>query len=735
MADPKSDASPAQPSPWMGYVLAFVVLAASLLLVLGYWRNAQQRGLRDAEVDFRNDNRQLASLLQQRLINFELLARGGASVQTSLPRPSRLLWQRYVAGLDLERRFPSVQALGFALDVPPGRLAAMREVLPRALAPAPADGADDGSGARADDGSAAPRRHAVVLYAAPAQGADATGADLAANAGRRAALVSAAESGELRASAPVAPLLPVRARQVRDFALFVPVHGVGESQTAGAPGLRGWVFVEIRADLFVREALRSLEERSRLRVSDATGGDELLYADPDFGAGHGDADRSPAFVDRIEIPVAGRQWRIEFESEPLEQVRERIPGLYLTLLTGLLGALVLFAIAFGMARTQSRAQALAVRMSDSSRRSEQRFRSAMQYSAIGKALLDRDGRILEANPALAQILRIDQEALAGSLLGQHFVDADHDGMRTAQREVLEAGAYRVTRRLRRSDGDVRHASLTFAAVPSDVGEDFVSLVQVEDVTERQRAEARVQALNRTLEARVSLRTRELSHANRELESFAYSVSHDLRAPLRSIDGFSRILGERYAEALDDSGRDYLQRIRAASVRMSELIDALLKMSRLSRGDMKLADVDLSAMARDAVAELRNGDPAREVAVEIAAGLTARGDPALLRNLLDNLLGNAWKFTRGRLDARIAFGRNRDGEYFVRDNGAGFAPDYADKLFRPFQRLHSEAEYAGHGIGLASVKRIVERHGGSIRAEGEVDRGATFFFRLGEHPAE
>lgn len=357
----------------------------------------------------------------------------------------------------------------------------------------------------------------------------------------------------------------------------------------------------------------------------------------------------------------------------------------------------------------------------------------MRYSAIGKALLDRDGRIVEANPAMGQILGINEQALVGTTLGQHFVDGEYDTMRTVEREALSEGAYRVTRRLRRSDGDVRHASLTFAMVPGEVGEHFASLVQVEDVTERMRAEARVQALNRTLEARVALRTRELSHANQELEAFAYSVSHDLRAPLRSIDGFSRLLSERYRDSIDVSGQDYLKRIRSASARMSDLIDALLKMSRVSRGELKYAQVDLTAMAHDIAAELRNSEPSRQVAFDIAPGLVAQGDPALLRNLMDNLMGNAWKFTRACKDARIEVGRNGEGEFFVRDNGAGFATEYAAKLFRPFQRLHTQAEYAGHGIGLASVKRVVERHGGSIRAEGEVGKGATFVFGLPQAP--
>lgn len=255
-------------------------------------------------------------------------------------------------------------------------------------------------------------------------------------------------------------------------------------------------------------------------------------------------------------------------------------------------------------------------------------------------------------------------------------------------------------------------------------------------TAARRSEARVRALNRSLEVRVETRTRELSDANRELESFAYSVSHDLRAPLRSIEGFSRILGDKYATSLDETGRDYLQRVRNAASRMSELIEALLKVSRVARGDLVPEPLDLSKMAHEIIGELRTVEPDRDVDVDIAPDLTANADRVLVRSLLQNLLGNAWKFTREREHALIEFGREEDGvTFYIHDNGAGFDQAYVDKLFRPFQRLHEEAKYAGEGIGLATVKRIVERHGGMIFASGRPGKGAAFSFTLGPPPED
>ncbi|MGO4549919.1 CHASE domain-containing protein [Lysobacter sp. 2RAF19] len=245
-----------------------------------------------------------------------------------------------------------------------------------------------------------------------------------------------------------------------------------------------------------------------------------------------------------------------------------------------------------------------------------------------------------------------------------------------------------------------------------------------------RSEARVRALNRSLEARVETRTRELSEANRELETFAYSVSHDLRAPLRAIEGFGRVLEDRYAPVLDDTGRGYLERVRNAAARMSELIEGLLKLSRVARGDLMPERLDLSRMAGDIIADLRTLDPHRPVTVDIAPTLVATADAAMVRSLLTNLLSNAWKFTREREQAFIAFAQHDDGEtFYVQDNGVGFDQAYVDKLFRPFQRLHDDAHFAGEGIGLATVKRIVERHGGTITATGEAGKGAVFAFTL------
>jgi signal transduction histidine kinase len=227
---------------------------------------------------------------------------------------------------------------------------------------------------------------------------------------------------------------------------------------------------------------------------------------------------------------------------------------------------------------------------------------------------------------------------------------------------------------------------------------------------------------------------ELERANRELEAFSYSVSHDLRAPLRAIDGFSQALVDEYGATLDARAREYLERVRAGARRMASLIDDLLNLSRITRAPLRKEAVDLTELARLVATELKRREPARDGVIEVAEGLTAFGDTALILIVLENLLGNAWKFTAKRKDARIAFGQEADGDetvFYVQDNGAGFDMKYADRLFAPFQRLHRAQDFEGTGVGLATVYRIIARHGGRIWAEAALGEGATFFFTLGD----
>jgi len=271
------------------------------------------------------------------------------------------------------------------------------------------------------------------------------------------------------------------------------------------------------------------------------------------------------------------------------------------------------------------------------------------------------------------------------------------------------------------------ASVTAAMKTDSSGNTYYDGI-IEDISGRKEIERRIQQLNTALRERAMV----LESVNHELEAFSYSVSHDLRAPLRAVDGFSRILLDEYADRLDDNGRDRLRRVRAAAQRMATLIDDLLKLSRITRAELKRENIDLSAIAAEVIDDFRNQEPSRTVQCIIQPGLIVWGDGRLLHIVLDNLLGNAWKFTSKRPDAKIEFGMkilNDEPVYFVRDNGAGFDMAYAEKLFGAFQRLHDTNEFPGTGIGLATAQRIIHKHGGRVWAESKVEQGAAFYFTL------
>jgi PAS domain S-box-containing protein len=279
----------------------------------------------------------------------------------------------------------------------------------------------------------------------------------------------------------------------------------------------------------------------------------------------------------------------------------------------------------------------------------------------------------------------------------------------------------------------QYFQISHSPIKTETGEVIGVAVLAQDITERKQAEVEIRKLNQELEQRVAKRTAELEVINKELEAFAYSVSHDLRTPLRSIDGFSQILLDEYQDKIiDEQGKIYLHRVRIASQHMAQLIDDMLNLSRVSRTEMNVRLVNLSEMAKEIVDDLYNTQPDRQAEFIIQEGIGAQGDERLLRIVLENLLGNAWKFTSKHPTARIEFGMQLQKNllvYFIRDDGAGFDMTYAQNIFGAFQRLHTTTEFPGTGIGLATVQRVIHRHGGKIWVESEVEKGATFYFTI------
>jgi PAS domain S-box-containing protein len=362
------------------------------------------------------------------------------------------------------------------------------------------------------------------------------------------------------------------------------------------------------------------------------------------------------------------------------------------------------------------------------------YRLIVEAMNEGAATVSTRGVILDANPRLGSMTGQN----ASELIGTPVFDLIPAAHRPAFARLLDVGAGHSAR------GEVDLTGSAGTAVPVllavsgfDLDGMLLRCLVLTDLTAQRAAESQVRALSAELEARVKQRTAELEWSNKNLQAFTYSVAHDLSTPLRGLSGFSELLLEEYGELLGETGRDYAGRIQAASERMATVIDDLLRLAQVSRADLNLVPVDLSAEAVAIAAGLRSRDPGRRVSFVIQDGVWVTADRILIRAVLENLVENAWKFTVRCDDATIEFGTTTTDDEatvccYVRDNGAGFDPAYVDKLFQPFQRLHTADEFpgTGTGIGLVSVRRIIERHGGRTWAQGAVDGGATFYFTLG-----
>jgi PAS domain S-box-containing protein len=347
-------------------------------------------------------------------------------------------------------------------------------------------------------------------------------------------------------------------------------------------------------------------------------------------------------------------------------------------------------------------------------------RSLIEASLDPLVTIAADGRITDVNRATEEVTGIDRTELVGSDFCNYFTEPAK--ARAGYQQVFAEGRVQdYPLAIRQRQGRITEVLYNASVFRNQAGEVEGVFAAARDITERKH-----------LEDSLRQRTVELENSVSELEAFSYSVSHDLRAPLRSIDGFSQILLEDYLAKVDAEGQDCLRRIRAASQHMGQLIDALLQLSRVMRGELQREPVDLSVLALSTAAMIQKADPARRVRFHVANGLQGYGDRRLLSVLLQNLLQNAWKFSARGPEPIVQFASTqKEGKtaYYVRDNGIGFDMTYVGKLFTPFQRLHTKEQFEGTGIGLATVQRIIKRHGGRVWAEGVVDKGATFYFSL------
>jgi PAS domain S-box-containing protein len=365
------------------------------------------------------------------------------------------------------------------------------------------------------------------------------------------------------------------------------------------------------------------------------------------------------------------------------------------------------------------------------KRAESLFRALLEAAPDAMVVVNQGGEIVLLNVQAEKQFGYRRDELVGqqvkNIIPEGFAERlIADDLRSAEDALAQQIGTGIELTGRRKDGSEFPIEIMLSPLETEEGVLISSAIR--DITQRKQHEVALRELNESLR----LQAVELETVNKELESFSYSVSHDLRAPLRAIDGFSQALLDESGDRLDEKGKHYLERIRAGDQRMAQLIDDLLSLSQVSSKSFERKTVDLSEIAADVFAVLARAEPNRKVAFEVAQQVTAEADEGLIRIVFQNLIENAWKFTARRDAAEIEFGvRNGNGkpQYFVHDNGTGFDMAYAGKLFGAFQRLHAADEYPGTGIGLATVARIVHRHGGKVWAEGRVNQGATFWFTL------
>lgn len=645
-------------------------------------------------------------------------------------------FERFVASLELMQRYQGLQTISYAARVSGAERAAFERAIRR-------------FGGEYSNYSISPPEtrdeyFPLVFRVRFGAGSSQLGNDLAREPSRRNAIIAAGESGALTGLGPV-PFLNSPGQQA--FFLFLPVYRDVPATINAAPRRAAFTGV-VRATFRVEEMVASMARGAQLPLrrfalfdlggDDAVEAGGLLY-DSSGGlvAGARLADFGRAGPTRT-LRFGGQTWRVVVEPPPAIGAAVWLGPLC----AGLAISLLLFALVLSLTRASQRARALVEQSVRKVRASELRIAKTEEFSSVMVLHAGLDGRLLKMPPTFCRLMAYSEAELLTRRVDE-LIHPDQGVGWKRQLRALTAGRVKSAdceKHCIRGDGGEIWLALSCAIVSDDDGLPLHLLVYARDITVRMVADKELRRLHANLERIVAQRTAQLQAANSELESFSYSVSHDLRASVRHITGFARMLdAELPPPPAGAAGRRHLERIAAAAARMGELIDNLLFFARATRADLRLSPLEMNPAVQRALDELAPDLAGRSVRVQVAALPAAPADRGLLHQVWVNLLSNAIKYTAPRAEAEIEVGSQigAAGErvYFVRDNGVGFDPASAHRLFGVFQRLHAREEFEGSGVGLATVQRIVHRHGGRVWAEGAVGRGATFYFALPREPLE
>jgi len=706
--------------------VAWLVLAICLAATWMLWSTAERESADRESNAFVHHVRDVEQALQHEINMLDDILHGAASLFAAAETVTYTAWHNYTQGLKLNAFHRAVHELGFGEYV----TAQTKNVHIQKVR---------GEGLisyriwpEGERSEFVPVRH--IEYVIETKSATAHGYDMLSEPRRRAAIVAAGSTGDTTITQSLAPAIAPADRDPL-LLMYRPVYRTGVplgSAAERSAAIRGYVYLGLSPGKLIDAALH--EKKSTLRMSVRDGADPA-NADRIYDSA---AAAAPSLSRDSSLKVGGRTWILRFEALP--QFRNTVdhdkPRIILA--AGLLTSVLLFVITWFLKNAHVGAVKLANSMTAALREQEALTRSIVDTAVDAIIIIDEHGSIRSFNQAAEHIFGYAAAETIGRnvrLLMPAPYREQHDGyisryLTTGEQKIIGIG--REVTGLRKN-GEQFPMELDVSEAALHGRRAFTGIVR--DITERKRADQKIIKLNNDLLQRAL----ELTEANKELEAFSYSVSHDLRAPLRHIMGYIGLAMDQPG-MLDEETRRQLSIVSASAQRMNTLIDDLLDFSRMNRVELQKTDADLGAIVDDVILELRPECEDRQITWQIGRLPRVYGDPAMLNAVLTNLIANAVKFTRPRPQAVIEIGTAHDDgnettTVFVRDNGAGFNMRYADKLFGVFQRLHSQHDFEGTGIGLASVHRIVTRHGGRVWAEAEPDKGATFYFSLPDKPQD